>query len=172
VTTYDANGVARYESTDPPSPVHDLLNVGMESVSSAIDVLRNQLTNAPGVIATVPRANWLTSVSYPIPTLVDMNGIVILTSGLFISAIAQSFAAGAAIVVADVDAGGVPGPLLPIQEVYGSGTIFAGSAVPVPCYVSVSSVGAITVVPDRAVTFAAGGATNTIRVHGIPWLKP
>lgn len=36
MTTTDSNGVIRYQTTDPVSPLHTLLNLGMQSVSDAI----------------------------------------------------------------------------------------------------------------------------------------
>lgn len=36
MTTTDSNGVIRYQSTDPVSPLHTLLNLGMQSVSDAL----------------------------------------------------------------------------------------------------------------------------------------
>lgn len=36
MTTTDSNGIIRYETSDPVSPLHTLLNLGMSSVSAAI----------------------------------------------------------------------------------------------------------------------------------------
>lgn len=36
MTTTDSNGIVRYQTTDPVSPLHTLLNLGMQSVSDAI----------------------------------------------------------------------------------------------------------------------------------------
>lgn len=43
MTTTDSNGIIRYQTTDPVSPLHTLLNLGMQSVSDAITPL-NALT--------------------------------------------------------------------------------------------------------------------------------
>lgn len=40
MTTTDSNGIVRYETSDPVSPLHTLLNLGMASVSSAITLLK------------------------------------------------------------------------------------------------------------------------------------
>lgn len=39
MTTTDSNGIVRYQTTDPVSPLHTLLNLGMQSVSDAITPL-------------------------------------------------------------------------------------------------------------------------------------
>lgn len=172
MTTYDANGVARYQENDLVGPVSDLLNVGMQSVSQAIDLLRNEVTSAPGAIAVVPNSPWVTSTSYPIPTLVEINGICMLTAGMIIRSTPLSVPAGGLHGVASTDTGGLPHELLPPQETYGTGVVFAGGTVPVPVYVHISPVGQINFQPPQAVNFGAGGPTNSIRIPTIAWAKP
>lgn len=41
MTTTDSNGIIRYQTTDPVSPLQTLLNLGMQSVSDAITGLRS-----------------------------------------------------------------------------------------------------------------------------------
>lgn len=41
MTTVDSNGIIRYQTSDPVSPLHTLLNLGMQSVSDAVTGLRS-----------------------------------------------------------------------------------------------------------------------------------
>lgn len=41
MTTTDSNGIVRYQTTDPVSPLQTLLNLGMQSVSDAITALKS-----------------------------------------------------------------------------------------------------------------------------------
>lgn len=58
MTTTDSNGIIRYQTTDPVSPLHTLLNLGMQSVSDALTplkagpVLYSQIIPASGVVAS------------------------------------------------------------------------------------------------------------------------
>lgn len=44
MTTTDSNGIIRYQTTDPVSPLHTLLNLGMQSVSDAVTTINNKTT--------------------------------------------------------------------------------------------------------------------------------
>ena len=70
MTSTDANGIVRYETSDPVSPLHTLLNLGMASVSAAVGALSNQVVIADtgtyvadsGGVATVPYGTTIPSV--------------------------------------------------------------------------------------------------------------
>lgn len=45
MTTTDANGILRWESTDPVTPLESTLNAGMDSVSAAVTLVKRGLIN-------------------------------------------------------------------------------------------------------------------------------
>ena len=45
MTTTDANGIIRWESTDPVTPLESTLNAGMDSVSAAVTLVKRGLIN-------------------------------------------------------------------------------------------------------------------------------
>lgn len=54
MTTTDSNGIVRYQTTDPVSPLHTLLNLGMQSVSDALTATNTALsTNTARMFKTV-----------------------------------------------------------------------------------------------------------------------
>lgn len=60
MTTTDANGIVRYTTSDPVSPLHTLLNLGMQSVSDAVT---NQTTIHP--VANIAARTALASTYAP-----------------------------------------------------------------------------------------------------------
>ena len=60
MTTTDSNGIVRYDTTDPVSPLHTLLNLGMTSVSAAVTGINARTTIYP-VLNTSERASLASS---------------------------------------------------------------------------------------------------------------
>lgn len=60
MTTTDSNGIIRYETSDPVSPLHTLLNLGMSSVSAAVTAVATGTTGT----AFTPSITGPASINY------------------------------------------------------------------------------------------------------------
>lgn len=59
MTTTDANGIIRYQTTDPVSPLHTLLNLGMQSVSDAVTGIRSPAGSVTMFAGGTVPSGWL-----------------------------------------------------------------------------------------------------------------
>lgn len=70
---FDVHGVWRFGSDDPRAPFHDLLNVGQESVSTAIGTLKSRAAVLEAAAAkTAPSSPFLAATGW---TIVSQSGV-------------------------------------------------------------------------------------------------
>lgn len=65
MTTIDDNGIIRYESTDPVTPLEATLNAGLDSVSAAVTAVKRGLIN---YVANVSERTTLANAFGPTPS--------------------------------------------------------------------------------------------------------
>lgn len=170
----DSNGIYQYAPSDLASPFDGLLNLGMDSVSDKVAAILLELRSAGAAAALLPSSPWTVFTSLGTPSLVLSKGMVHLTVGAIGRNTALTVAPGTTQAIATVPPALVSsGDYLPTHDVYGVGTIFAGSSTPVGCYVNITTAGVVSFNPFSSVTFTvAGGATNTVRIPTISWVAP